>query len=170
MKKYCFLNGKIIEENKAGLDLDDIGILRAYAVFDYLRTYNGKPFLFNEHWKRFQNSAKMLNLKIPISRQEAKLIVQKLLNKNKFKESSIRTVLTGGKIKNGMDYNKNKPHFYIIITKIHESPKSFYKNGVNLITHEYQRENFEAKTINYITAIKLGEIRSLNKANDILYF
>jgi len=169
MKKYCFLNGKIIEENKVCLRLDDIGVLRAYACFDFLRTYNGKPFLFNEHWYRFQNSAKMLNLKIPISKQRLKTIIQKLLIKNKFNESNIRIVLTGGRIKNGMDYDRNKPNFYILITKVHKSPRSFYEKGVKLITHKYQRENFEAKTINYITGIKLNEIIRKQKANDVLY-
>jgi branched-subunit amino acid aminotransferase/4-amino-4-deoxychorismate lyase len=169
MKKYCYFNGKIIEENKAKLSLDDIGVLRAYACFDFLRTHNGKPFLFDNHWKRFQKSANILNLKIPISKQKVKAIIQKLLTKNKFKESNIRIVLTGGKIKNGMDYDKSKPNFYILITKVHKSPKSFYEKGVKLITYEYQRENFEAKTINYITGIKLNKLLKRQKANDVLY-
>lgn len=169
MKKYCYLNGKIVEENKVGLELDNIGILRAYACFDFFRTYKGRPFLFNEHWKRFQNSAKTLDLKIPVSKQRAKLIIKKLLIKNKFKESYIRVVLTGGKVKNGMDYNKNKPTFYIIINKVYEPPKLFYEKGVKLITHKYQRENFKTKTINYITGVKLNKFTKKQKANDILF-
>ena len=169
MTKYCFLNRKIIEENKSCLGLDDIGVLRAYACFEFLRTHNGKPFLFNEHWKRFQNSAKILNLKIPISKQKVKSIIKKLLAKNKFKESNVRIVLTGGKIKNGMDYDKNKPTFYILVTGVHESPKLFYKKGVRLITYKHQRENFKAKTINYIIGIKLSRLLREKKANDVLY-
>ena len=46
MEKFCYYNGKIVDSTKQGLPLDDIGIIRGIAVFDYLRTYNGQPFGF----------------------------------------------------------------------------------------------------------------------------
>jgi branched-chain amino acid aminotransferase len=58
MKKFSYYNGKIIESKKASLPLDDIGIIRGIAVFDYFRTYNGQPFRLGDYYKRFKNSAK----------------------------------------------------------------------------------------------------------------
>ena len=70
MKRYCYFDGKIMDLNKARVHPYDIGVLRGYGVFDVMRTVNGKPFLIDKHWKRFQNSAKHLKLTIPLNFQE----------------------------------------------------------------------------------------------------
>jgi len=171
MKKYCYLNGKIISENEAKISLKDIAILRGYGVFEFLRTYNSKPFLLKEHFTRLRKSAKNLNLQLPISQKELFKQIKKLLLKNKFKESAIKLVLTGGQIidSGGMEYDKNSPTFFILVDKLQELPKSFYQKGVKLITYEHLREIPGAKTINYITVIKLQNLCKRKKAFDILY-
>jgi len=171
MKKYCYLNGKIISENEAKISLKDIAILRGYGVFEFLRTYNSKPFLLKEHFTRLRKSAKNLNLQLPISQKELFKQIKKLLLKNKFKESAIKLVLTGGQIidSRGMEYDKNSPTFFILVDKLQELPKSFYQKGVKLITYEHLREIPGAKTINYITVIKLQNLCKRKKAFDILY-
>jgi len=171
MKKYCYLNGKILSESEAKISLKDIAILRGYGVFEFLRTYNSKPFLLKEHFTRLRKSAKNLNLQLPISQKELFKQIKKLLLKNKFKESAIKLVLTGGQIidSRGMEYDKNSPTFFILVDKLQELPKSFYQKGVKLITYEHLREIPGAKTINYITAIKLQNLCKRKKAFDILY-
>jgi len=171
MKKYCYLNGKILSESEAKISLKDIAILRGYGVFEFLRTYNSKPFLLKEHFTRLRKSAKNLNLQLPISQKELFKQIKKLLLKNKFKESAIKLVLTGGQIidSGGMEYDKNSPTFFILVDKLQELPKSFYQKGVKLITYEHLREIPGAKTINYITAIKLQNLCKRKKAFDILY-
>ena len=171
MGKYCFLNGKIISQDKASISLRDIGILRGFGVFEFLRTYNGKLFLPREHIARFKNSAKILNIKIPISEKQLINIINKLLFKNKFKESGIRIILTGGETSDvlGIEYNYNSPTFFILVDEFEELPKSFYQKGVKLITYEYQREIPHAKTINYLTAVKLQNLCKRKKVFDVLY-
>lgn len=167
MTKYCYLNGKIIPVNKGGVSLNDMGILRGYGVFDFLRTYNGKPFFLKEHLRRLKNSAKILNLKLPGTLEELAALVNGLLLKNKFKESTIRIVLTGGKTDDGITCSK--PTLFILINKLQKLPLSVYQKGVKLITYEYQREIPKAKTLNYITAASLQNLRRRKKAFEILY-
>lgn len=167
MTKYCYLNGKIIPVNKGGVNLNDMGILRGYGVFDFLRTYNGRPFFLKKHLGRLKGSAKMLNLKLPVSLTELAAAINKLLLKNKFKESTIRIVLTGGKTSDGITCRK--PTLFILVEKLQKLPFSVYQKGVKLITHKYQREIPEAKTLNYITAASLQSLRKSKKAFEILY-
>jgi len=169
--KYCYLNGKIISLKKANLDLYDVGILRGYGIFDVMRTYNRKPFLIAEHLERLKNSAKILNLKIPISHQKIEDVIKKLLKNNlpAGKEAIIRTILTGGKTSDGINYNYHLPTFYILTEIFEDLPEEFYQNGIKLITHNYLRDFPEAKTLNYITAIKLQKALKKKGAFEILY-
>ena len=169
MKNYCYFNGKITTLEKIKISPYDLGVLRGYGVFDVMRAQNGKPFLFDEHWKRFVNSADELNLKIPINKKKYKILVELLLKKNHFKESIIRTVMTGGISENGFLYSPKKETFYIIIEKFQPLPEEIFKNGAAVMTVEYERHIPHAKITNYVMAIKNQEVRIKNNALEIIY-
>ena len=44
MDKLCYFNGEVMALKDARLSPNDLGVLRGYGIFDYLRTYNGIPF------------------------------------------------------------------------------------------------------------------------------
>lgn len=167
---YYYLNNKILPLSQAAIHPNDLGLLRGYAVFDYLRTYNKKPFLLKEHYQRFQRSARALNLKIPVSQKQIETIAKKLIIKNKIKkEASIRLVLTGGQTRDGISYNYNEPTFFILVSELHIYPPHIYQQGGKLITHEYQRDFPQAKTTNYITTVRNLDRMKKAKAIEILY-
>lgn len=167
MKKYCYCGGKIQELNKARIAPNDIGLLRGYAVFDFLRTEYGKLFLFDEHFARFQRSAKALDLKIPVSAAKCLSVLKQLLKKNKLTDASFRLVLTGGPTEDGMTFKK--PNFFILVEDVYNYPPKVFKDGGKIITYEHQRQFPEAKTTNYLTAIKLQKDKKQAGAIDILY-
>jgi branched-subunit amino acid aminotransferase/4-amino-4-deoxychorismate lyase len=174
MKKYCYANGKIELLAKAKVPVNDLAVLRGYGVFDFLKTVNGKPFLWPEHWARFLNSAKSLGLKVPVGESAARKIIGELLKKNrpagqasKCADASIRLLLTGGAAEDGMTMEKSS--FFILIEDAYHYPKHFFERGVKLISHEYLRLFPEAKTTNYITAIRLAPKKKQAGAVEILF-
>lgn len=167
-KRQSYFNGKIIASDKIKISPYDLGVLRGYGVFDVMRTQNGKLFLLKDHWKRLQNSARELNLKIPVSKKELQEIIIKLLKLNGFKESIIRTVLTGGTSKDGFTF-ENKESFYILIERFSPLPRECFTKGVNVITLEYLRDVPEAKIINYIAAIKNQKEKNKRRSLEIIY-
>ena len=169
MSNYCYLNGKILPLDKASVDLNDIGILRGYGVFEFMRTYNGKPFLLDKHFARFMNSAKTLNLKVPVGEKEIEKIIRQLLIKNKLPEAGIKLVLTGGRTDDGVNYSPDRPTFFVLISRLSEFHHDLYRKGAKLITLEYQREFPLAKTTNYLAAVSLQETKKKKGAIDILY-
>ncbi len=169
MAKYCYLNGKIVPVKKASVSVYDLGLLRGFGVFDFLRVYNGKPFLLKEHLVRLANSARLLNLKVPLSRKEITDVIDKLLKKNHLKEATVRIVLTGGESNDGLHCDYNSPTFFILTKAAPNYPPSLYKNGIKLMTFEHQREVSQAKTTNYLTMISLQNIKEKKKAFEILY-
>jgi len=169
MKNLCYINGKIVPESKASVGISDLGLLRGYAVFDFLRTYNGKPFRLEEHLDSLENSAKLVGLKVPLLRIKIDQIIDELLKKNKLKEATIKIIITGGKSKDGLAYDINSPTVIIITKQVHPPQTEIYENGVAMTVYDFQRNNSGAKTTDYITMLKLQNQKQKQKAFEILY-
>lgn len=167
MKNYCYFDGKIVDIRKPHLPLDDIGVLRGFGVFDFFRIYNSKPFLLDEHYKRFVNSAKLIGFKLPISKDKLEVVLQSLLKKNKMKDAHVRMVLTGGRVKDGI--LPSKPTFYILFEERKDLPHNLYTKGASLMVYEHQRLLPQAKTTNYFQAVQLQAERQRLGAIEILY-
>jgi branched-chain amino acid aminotransferase len=169
MNPFCFINNAYLPLQEAALHIKDLSILRAYGIFDFFRTQNGRPLFADEHIKRFIKSAGYLNLEPPMSQVEIKKTVDLLLDKNKdlWSESTFRLLLTGGISEDG--YTPTEPHFIIINEEYRHAPDKQFSEGVKLITHEFLRELPHIKTINYITPISLlPQIKGVG-AIDVLY-
>ena len=169
---HCYFNGKITLLEKAAIHLYDVGLLRGFGVFEVIRTYKGKPFEIASHIDRLGQSAKILNLTLPIDKKEIIKTVEKLLAINKFshnREAVIRIVLTGGKSEDGFSYNPASPTFFILTEPFHKLPLKYYTNGIKLITREYQREFAIAKTLNYMSALCLQNQKARENAFEVLY-
>lgn len=170
MKKYCYINGKIIEESRTCISPFDLGILRGYGVFDVMCATNGKPFHLLDHWRGLVKSAKDLQLTIPVTQEEYTQIISKLLAKSPYRNTSIRTVLTGGISPNGISLPTD-PTFFILLHDMDQfTPAAdVYKKGAKIITDNYMRAHFSSKTTSYIEAIKNQKHRNALKAIEILY-
>jgi len=152
---------------KAALDLDDLGILRGYGVFDFLRTYHGQPFLLKEHLARLRQSAKVLNIKVPISEKKINTIIKRLLQKNNYKDSNVRIVVTGGKLSHSG--HLQSASLFILIEPLKPWPRSLYAHGIKVVTFEYQKDMAQAKSLNYAMTYRLQDWRRKQKAFEILY-
>lgn len=166
---YCYFNGKIMPEEKAGVSVRDAGVLRGYGVFDVLRSFGGRPFLFGEHFRRFEKSADALGLRVPLSAGKAAAIVEKLLSKNGFEESTVRFVLTGGHAEDAMHINRATPTFFILISPFRELSSAVYAKGVALTSCEHRREFPEVKSLNYLTAMRAANLVKGRPPFEILY-
>ena len=79
-----YVNGKYLPKNEAKINVDDLGLLRGYGVFDYLVTYQGgRPFLIKKHIKRLYNSARLIDLRISYKPSFIEKLVIRTINKNK---------------------------------------------------------------------------------------
>ncbi len=168
MEPIYFVNDEILPASRATLKISDLTLLRGYGIFDFFRTSNGKPFLMEEYLSRFSNSASLMDLKLPLEKNKIGEVVLDLLKRNKFKESGIRMVLTGGYSEDG--FTPGEPNFFILIEPIHFPDEKYYQQGIKLITYEHLREWSDVKTINYLTPIKIRKDIEQNKGYDVLYF
>ncbi len=167
MKRYVYLNGKYVVESKAKIDIDDIGLLRGYGVFDNLRTFNGKPFLLDKHLSSLSSSAKQIGLYLPYSKPKISRIINKLLKVNRNQESVIKIVVTGGASKDGVSQSRI-PTFFITAKPL-KFKRDLVKKGVKLITFEHQRSLPQIKTFNYLNIISMHNKLKKENAYTVLY-
>ena len=163
----CILNDQIIDQDNAFVHVTDLSLLRAYGVFDFFRLVNLQPLFFDDHIERFFNSADKLRLKCPVGRKQLKSSILEIISLNSMSNSGIRIVLTGGESDTG--YSIGKPTLFVLNEPINPLPKDHFSKGIKLISHQYQRDLPEVKSINYIVGIfKKPEIQEKG-ALDLLF-
>ncbi|MNK04789.1 D-alanine aminotransferase [compost metagenome] len=164
--RQIYLNGQLVSEDEAKLSVTDLAIQRGYGIFDFLKIVKGKPIFIEDYFNRFYNSANEMNLEIDMERGELHDAVNRLLAKNNIPNSSLKLILTGGYSEDG--YQIAKPNFIIIQTPF-QYDKSSFNQGLNLVSHNYQRQFPSIKTIDYLQAIRLQSLLSLKQSDDLLY-
>lgn len=153
MSVIHFLNDHWVKTEDLKISAFDLTVTRGFGIFDFLRTYNKKPFRLREHIDRFFNSARILGLPVPKTKKEIEKIISQGLARNKqLKETNIKIILTGGPTEDGIT-PIGRPSLIITFTPAVQYPRSCYEKGVKLITIRSQRELFEAKSLNYLTAV-----------------
>ncbi|MDJ0621977.1 MAG: aminotransferase class IV [Desulfocapsaceae bacterium] len=163
-----YVDGKYVKDSEAALPLSDMAILRGYAVFDFLRTYNGRPFHLEEHLLRLQNSAALLQINFPWNLQDINKIVDELLQKNGFSETNLRFIVTGGDSSDSIT-PENKPRLIVMASSLKSYPAEWYRNGVKVITTQLTRFRPDSKSTNYIKAILALKNASADGAIDSIY-
>ena len=162
MSLKIYIDGQLVDKEKAKISVFDHGLLYGDGVFEGIRSYNGLIFKLNEHVDRLFKSAHSIMLKVPLSKNEIKEAIIKTLNANALKNAYIRLIVTRGVGDLGLDPRKcPRPTVIIITDKImlYPDPDKYYKKGLEIITVPTPRNLPEALN---------GQIKSLNYLNNIL--
>ena len=64
------VNGRITPERDAMISVFDHGFLYGEGIYETMRTYHQRPFLFDRHMRRLRQSARMIELPVPFTDAE----------------------------------------------------------------------------------------------------
>ncbi|MEM6318326.1 MAG: aminotransferase class IV [Bacteroidota bacterium] len=167
MIKYYNVNGEIVPIEKAVINIQDLGFLRGYSVFDFFRIYKGQPVFIEDHLARFERSAEKLGLEIPYTKAELVEKIVDLAKANQMDFGGIKLILTGGYSANG--FLPAKPNFVMLASQLTTYPESVFTKGVKLMAYQYTRETPYTKTTNYLMPISLQKEIEEAEAFDVLY-
>jgi branched-chain amino acid aminotransferase len=152
-----YIDGKYFPKNKAKISVFDHGFLYGDGVFEGIRAYDGKVFRFDDHITRLYESAKSIDLKIPLAYEELKEAILTTLRKNELTNAYIRVVVTRGIGTLGLTpVSCPKPTIIIIVDYLQPL---FEGLNVKAIVASTRR--------NAVTALN-PMIKSLNYLNNIL--
>lgn len=93
---YIYLNGNIISREEAAISPFDHGYMYGLGLFETFRTYNGHPFLLDDHLARLNNGLEELDIKYQCKREDVLLILKQLLQANGLQDAYVRLNVSAG--------------------------------------------------------------------------
>tara|TARA_Y100001970_G_scaffold118136_1_gene146705 strand:- start:545 stop:1435 length:891 start_codon:yes stop_codon:yes gene_type:complete len=157
-----YINGKFYKRNEAKISVFDSSVLLGDGVWDSLRYHNDKFIFLKEHLDRLYKDAKLIDLKIHLSRKKLSEELTKTIKINKMKtDVHLRIVISRGIKSTPYQSPKvtiSKPTI-IIIPEYKKPDIKAYKKGLKLVT---------VNTIRGPINVQNPQINSLSKLNCIL--
>ncbi len=167
MKRFCFADGKIIPTETATIHPMDLGLIRGFGIFDFLRTTGYSPLFLEHYLDRFIASAEKTHLPLTYSREQLRAIISELIEKNDLLNGGIRMLLTGGLSENHFSPAEGK--LFIFAEALSMPAEEKYQKGVKLLTLEYVRPIADIKTTNYTLPVWHSVNWKRTGAEDVLY-
>lgn len=167
---YHYIDGEYVPASEAKLPVSDLAILRGYAVFDFLRTYNKVPFFLEAHLSRLERSARLSGLRMPATDEEIYNIIMDLIDMHQTVagELSFRMMITGGDSYDNIN-PAGRPRLVVLTDEVRLPDPIYYDMGARAITVHDERYTPAAKTTNYLPAILALQGAMRQDASEILY-
>ncbi|HLQ10996.1 MAG TPA: aminotransferase class IV [Ktedonobacteraceae bacterium] len=165
---YWYVGGRWVHPHEAVISINDIAVLRGYSAFEALRTYDRRPFHLDEHLKRLYRSAELIELKIPWPTTFIADVINETIGRNSYRHATIRLLVTGGESEDSITPT-GQPTLVVMIAALGERDMQRFARGIKLITTRLRREAPEAKTTNYMAAVRALKEAARRDAADALF-
>jgi branched-chain amino acid aminotransferase len=129
------VNGRITPERDAAISVFDHGFLYGEGIYETLRTYNGRPFLYDRHMRRLRRSAQMIVLDLPFTDDQLATQIQETMRAAHLDgaEAYIRVLVTRGIGELTYDPKATPaPSVVIIIKPNVDPPREAFEQGVKV--------------------------------------
>ena len=157
-----YINGKFYERKDAKISVFDSSTMLGDGIWDSLRYHNNNFIFLKEHLDRLYKDAKLIDLKIHLTRKKISEALIKTIKINKMKtDVHLRIIISRGIKSTPYQSPKvtvSKPTI-IIIPEYKKPDIKTYKKGLKLVT---------VKTIRGPINVQNPQINSLSKLNCIL--
>jgi branched-chain amino acid aminotransferase len=170
-----YLDGAYLPQEEAKVSVFDHGLLYGDGVFEGIRAYNGRVFRLDEHLDRLYDSAKTIDLAVPIAKTEMADAIREVLRRNGLRDAYIRPIVTRGVGDLGLDPRKcARPTVIIIAVEWGAMYGDLYEKGLTAVSVSIRRNPAEAlppnvKSLNYLNNI-LAKIEANCKGGDEAIF
>lgn len=122
---YIWFDGKFIKIDEANVHILTHSIHYGGSVFEGEKSFNGKIFKIEQHTDRLINSAKLLDLEIPFSKEEIIAATYELLKLNNLSDAYIRPLVW--RSTSSLALNPQMPKTHIMVAAWVPRKKDDYK-------------------------------------------
>lgn len=173
---FYFLNGSIVEEEKAKIHITDRGFLFGDGLFETIAMRDNKMLDFEKHIQRLRISSRELGFEVRASAEELSNIIDALITKSRLDASDayIKIIATRGQQTDGISYTASRdPLLAVIVKKLSSYDPKFYEEGFSLAISSIRRNKsnplYKHKMLNYFENIFAKEQANQNGADEALF-
>lgn len=143
MRATVNVNGRISSDTDAVISVFDHGFLYGEGIYETLRTYDQRPFLYDRHLRRMRRSAQLISLALPFSDQDLRARIDSTLQVADLPgEAYIRVLVTRGVGELTYELSATPTPSVVIIVKPHtDPPADAYANGVSVVIVDVVRNH-----------------------------
>jgi branched-chain amino acid aminotransferase len=143
MAATVYVNGRITDEREAVVSVFDHGFLYGEGVYETLRTYNRRLFLYDRHVRRLRRSASLIALDITFTDLELlRAIDETMAHAAIDGEAYVRVLVTRGIGELTYDPRATPAHTLVIIVKPQvDPPDEAYRHGVRVVIVDIVRNH-----------------------------
>ena len=137
------VNGRITDDRDAVISVFDHGFLYGEGIYETMRTYHGRAFLYDRHMRRLRRSAGMIDLPVPFTDEQlAQQIQVTQKTAHLVGEAYIRVLLTRGvgELTYDLDATPN-PSVIVIVKTLVDPPPEVYEKGVRVVIVDVVRNH-----------------------------
>ena len=137
------VNGRITPERDAVISVFDHGFLYGEGIYETMRTYHRRPFLYDRHMTRLRRSARMIELPLPFTDDELAAQIRDTQAAASIEgEAYIRVLVTRGIGELTYDTKATpNPSIIIIVKPQVDPPPDAYEKGVNVVIVDVVRNH-----------------------------
>lgn len=158
-EQVVYLDGQFVPKSEAKVSVFDHGLLYGDGVFEGIRAFDGYVFKLSEHVDRLYESARCIELNIPLSKDEMSETVLETLRRNGLMSAYIRLVVTRGIGDMGVNPSLCKRSTVFVVTEPMAAGFAKDPKVLSTVITSVRRDPVDSTT---------HEIKSLNYLNSVL--
>ena len=171
-KSMSNVDGRITPTGEACVPVLDRGFLYGDSIYEVFRTYSGVPLFYQEHWERFENSARLIRMQITQSQdqitEQIRRTVQATSAGKLEKEVYVRYVITRGEGPVDLYPNPDlKTRYVIVVNAVPEWPPNFYNVGMKAAIPAVRRNPTDALDPNIKGGNYLNNVIAITQAREL---
>lgn len=170
MKYKIWMNGKLVDIDKAKVSIFDRGFMYGDGVFETMRAYAGTIFRLDEHFERLFRSLKAAGFKSPYTKKYLANAIYRTVRANKLKSAYVRLAITRGEGRFGIEYkDKFTPNVVIVAKEFGPYPEWMFRKGISACVVGIRQNECSPlsgiKSFNYLNSI-LARLEAKRKGFD----
>jgi branched-chain amino acid aminotransferase len=119
------IDGKMVSEGRAVVPVSDSAYLYGVGLFETMKATGGRVLFFHLHDARLRGNAKRIGLKVPLSSRRLLAVIERLLRKNRLRESTVRVMLS--------ETPDGRPRLVITAKPFQPYPRRCYTQGARTV-------------------------------------